>query len=164
MASQKRLDAFEALCRQHGLPVTVQRRAIYAYVCDQANHPTADRIYQGVQDAVPGMSRMTVYRVLDALIRIGALRKVASPGPTARFDANTARHHHLVCVHCDKLIDYEGAIHEDLSMPDARPQGFEIDDYSIQFRGVCAECRKKQGGARGRKRGSAIKRNPGKKR
>ncbi len=163
MARQKRLDAFEALCRQHGLPVTVQRRAIYAFVCGQANHPTADRIYQGVQDIVPGMSRMTVYRVLDVLVRIGALRKVASPGPTTRFDANTTRHHHLVCIHCDKLIDYEGAIHNDLPMPDARPQGFEIDDYSIQFRGICADCRKKRNKS-SRRRGSLMGKREHKKR
>ncbi len=158
MPSQERREAFEALCRQHGLPVTVQRRAIYGFVCDRTDHPTADEVYKGVQESIRGLSRMTVYRVLDALVRIGALRKVCSPGSTTRFDANTNRHHHLVCIHCDKLIDYEDAALNDLPLPDVRSRGFRVDGYSIQFRGICADCWKKSDRSSGRKRGSATKR------
>lgn len=140
------------------MPVTVQRRAIYEFVCDRKDHPTADRVYEGVQDRIRGVSRMTVYRALDALVRIGLLKKACSPGPTIRFDPNTNRHHHLVCMHCDKLIDYEDQTLDDLPLPKLRSLGFGADDYSIQFRGICADCRKECGQSGGQKRGSTIDR------
>jgi Fe2+ or Zn2+ uptake regulation protein len=73
------------------------------------------------------------------------------------------RHHHIVCVRCDKLVDYEDATLNDLPMPDARSRGFEVNDYSIQFRGICADCRKKSGRPIRRKRGSRIDRKRGRK-
>lgn len=156
--ADERLEAFEVLCRQHGLSVTVQRRAIYMFVCGRMDHPTADQVYEGVQDTIRGVSRMTVYRVLDVLVRIGALKKVCSPGSAARFDANTKRHHHLVCTCCDKLVDYEDEKLNDLPLPSVRAAGFKVDDYSIQFRGICADCRKKSGTSSGQRRGLKIMR------
>ena len=163
MPSQAGREDLELLCRQHGLPVTVQRRAIYEFVCHRQDHPTAEKVHKGVQDQIPGVSRMTVYRVLDVLVRIGALRKVCSPGSAARFDAKTKRHHHLVCVKCEKLIDYEDSTLDDLPLPKLRSTGFAADDYSIQFRGICADCRKASGESGDRKRGSKIARTRRKK-
>ncbi len=151
---------FEERCRRHGLPITVQRRTIYEFVCQRSDHPTADQICQGVRKQLPNVSRMTVYRVLDALIGIGALRKVCSPGSATRFDANIQRHHHLVCTQCDKLIDYEDESLDDLPLPRPRGKGFKVDDYSIQFRGICADCRKASGRPSARRRRSKISRKP----
>ena len=142
----------------------MQRRTIYEFVLGREDHPTAETVYEGVQDRIPGVSKMTAYRVLDALVRIGALKKVCSPGSAARFDANTDRHHHLVCLHCDKLIDYENRTLDNLPLPKLRSMGFKVEDYSVQFRGICADCRKKAGKSSGRKRGSKIVRKRGKKR
>jgi Fur family transcriptional regulator, peroxide stress response regulator len=154
---------FEAVCRKHRLPMTIQRRAIYEFVSQRKDHPTADQVCEGVQDRIPDVSRMTVYRVLGTLIKIGALRKVCSPGSTARFDASMDRHHHIVCVRCDKLVDHEDATLNDLPLPDARSRGFEVNDYSILFRAICADCRKKSARPGGRKRGLKIDRKHGRK-
>lgn len=156
MVESAKLEAFRAACRRQGLPVTIQRRAIYEFVCGRHDHPTADQVYEGVQDRIPGISRMTVYRVLNTLVRIGVLRKVCSPHSSVRFDANMKRHDHLVCLHCERLMDYEGRAIPLIKIPDTRSQAFEITDYSIQFRGLCDDCRKKSKPARKGKRGSPI--------
>jgi Fur family peroxide stress response transcriptional regulator len=154
--NQERLEAFKAVCRRHGLPVTVQRRVIYEFVSGRHDHPTADRVYEGVQGRIPGVSRMTVYRVLNVLVDLGVLKKVCSPNSSVRFDASMKRHDHLVCLHCDKLMDYEGQAIPDIKIPDTKSQAFEITDYSIQFRGICDACRKRPKHLRDDKRGSSI--------
>jgi len=151
----------EDLCRRYQLPVTVQRRVIYRFLSERNDHPTAEHVYEGVRDRIPGVSRTTVYRVLNTLVGIGAVKKVCSPGVAVRFDAETRRHHHLVCTACDRLIDYEDEALNNLPLPDVRSKGFRVDDYSIQFRGICAECRRKSGQPAGKKRGSRIKRKRG---
>lgn len=142
---RERLRRFEEACRARRLPLTVQRRAIFEAVLDSADHPTADRVYQTVRTRIPGVSRTTVYRVLDALVDVGVIVKACSPGAAARFDAMTARHHHLVCLRCEKLIDVvDERLDRQIRLPDVRPHVFRIQDFSVHFHGICAGCRRKE--------------------
>lgn len=110
------------------------------------DHPTADQISEVVKGRVPGISRTTVYRVLDRLVEIGAIRRLHHPGPVARFDGKVHRHHHLICKKCNKVIDLESAKLDGLAMPNVQAEGFEIDDFSVQFIGTCAACREEEAG------------------
>ena len=65
---QQRVQRFETLCRERGLPLTVQRRDVFKAVLERDDHPSADQIYECVKDRIAGLSRTTVYRVLDRLV------------------------------------------------------------------------------------------------
>ncbi len=138
----ERLRQFEALCRAKGVPLTVQRRAIFEAVLERDDHPAADEIYEVVKERMPGLSRTTVYRVLDTLVGLGAIRRVPHAGSVARFDGKTHRHHHLVCSRCGKIVDWESPELDRLPLPKGRPRGFQIEDYTVQFTGTCGECRR----------------------
>jgi Fur family transcriptional regulator, peroxide stress response regulator len=145
MPTSSRMQQFEAACRAAGLPVTVQRRRIFEALCDRTDHPTPDQVYVAVQGALPGVSRTTVYRVLDTLVRLGVLAKAASPSAASRVDPRTHRHHHLVCQRCDRLLDVDDdAVAHRIRPPDVRRQGFTIADYSIYFTGLCAACQQEE--------------------
>jgi Fur family peroxide stress response transcriptional regulator len=135
--------ALESICRQQGLRLTHQRKAILTALAGRSDHPTADQLYDEIQAVLPEVSRTTVYRVLEKLVAAGVARTVCHPGPTARYEALTARHHHLVCRRCSRLTDIAASALNDLPLPSTRGFGFKIDDYSIQFMGICAECNKK---------------------
>jgi Fur family peroxide stress response transcriptional regulator len=153
MASPNRLQQFEAACRAHGLPITVQRRRIFEVLCDRTDHPTPDQVYAAVKDTLPGVSRTTVYRVLDTLVRVGVLARASSPGAASRVDPRTSRHHHLVCQRCGRLFDVdEEAVEHRVRPPDVRRQGFVIQGYSIHFTGLCATCQRNTAAARPAKR------------
>jgi len=144
MAAATRMQQFEAACRAHGLPVTVQRRRIFEALVDRTDHPTPDQVYAAVKRTLPGVSRTTVYRVLDILVRVGVLARASSPGAASRVDPRTSRHHHLVCQGCDRLFDVdERAVAHRIRPPDVRKRGFAIQGYSIYFTGLCAACRKR---------------------
>ena len=88
-------------------------------------------------------SLTTVYRVLETLVGLGVIRRLHHPGPSARFDGKIRRHHHLVCKTCSRVIDVDNRSLDELTLPSSERQGFEIEDYSVHFTGVCAECRRK---------------------
>jgi len=138
-----RLRQFESLCREQGLPLTVQRRDILKAVLERDDHPTAEQLYESLQERIPGLSRTTVYRVLSTLVDMGVVRRLHHPGTAARFDGTIHRHHHLICKRCDKVIDVHNATLDEVPLPEVRTEGFEIDDFSVHFTGICAECRKK---------------------
>jgi Fur family peroxide stress response transcriptional regulator len=135
------LKALEAACRRHGVPLTVQRRVILQALASRDDHPTPDQILEQVRARLPEVSRTTVYRVLDTLVNLGLAVKICSPGTSARFDPKTHRHHHLVCLRCEKVIDFEAPALSSLPLPDAKAHAFDIHDYSVHFRGLCAACR-----------------------
>jgi len=137
----ERVAAFEDDCRQRGLALTIQRRAVFEELAERKDHPTADQVYEAVQQRLPGLSRTTVYRVLDTLVEQGFAQRVQHAAGVARFDPVTERHHHLVCDACGRLADLDDSAVPALRLPDARGTGFRIDDYTISFRGLCKSCR-----------------------
>jgi Fur family peroxide stress response transcriptional regulator len=137
------LERFEAECRRRGLAVTVQRRTVFAELAGRRDHPTADQVYDAVRDRVPGLSRTTVYRVLETLVDAGLARKVPHAGGGARFDPMTERHHHLVCEACSRLVDLDDSMVPPLRLPGSSSLGFRIKDYSVSFTGLCPGCAKK---------------------
>lgn len=140
-AVQQRLQQFETLCRERGLPLTVQRRGIFTAVLQRDDHPPADQVYESVKGRIPDLSRTTVYRVLDTLVGLGVIRRLHHPGPGARFDGKTDRHHHLVCRKCHRVVDVECQELDDLRLPPNQRHGFQVHDYSVHFLGVCETCR-----------------------
>jgi len=131
---------FEEQCRRHGLALTVQRRAVFEAIYLRRDHPTADQIYAVVRRRLPGVSRTTVYRVLETFVRAGLITKACHPGAAARYDPVVRRHHHLVCLRCEKIVDFLDSRLDQLPTPKAPRHGFVIDDHCVHFRGLCGDC------------------------
>lgn len=153
------MTALEAACRNRNLPLTIQRRVILQALAERDDHPTADQILQQVRERLPEVSRTTVYRVLDTLVDLGLAVKICSPGTGVRFDPKIHRHHHLVCTQCEKVTDFDAPTLNCLPLPNARSRAFDIQDYSIHFRGLCADCK----GQSRNPRGTRVRRPPTKK-
>ncbi len=136
----QRLQQFEALCRQRGLPLTVQRREIMKAILERDDHPSADQVYESVKDRLAGLSRTTVYRVLDTLVELGVIRRLHHPGTSVRFDGKIHRHHHLICRKCGGVLDFEASSLDGLRVPPGVREGFTIEDYSVHFTGLCRNC------------------------
>ena len=78
---------FEQRCRERGVPVTWQRSAVYEALSAREDHPTADDLYEELAPKVPGLSRATVYRVLETVVGLGLASRVAHPGAAGRQSA-----------------------------------------------------------------------------
>ena len=141
---QTKIARLEDRCRERGLPVTIQRRAIFDALLNREDHPTIDQIYEDVKNRIPGLSRTTVYRTLETLAALGVARKTSHVEAMARFDGNVDHHHHLVCVRCGKVVDFYDPALSRLQLPDARRTGFEIVDFSVYLEGVCRQCKAKK--------------------
>lgn len=130
--------AAEAL-RAHGLPVTVQRRRLLEGFVGRTDHPSAEALYLDIAPGVPGLARATVYRTLEKLVELGLAARIDHPGAHTRYDPRVGRHHHLVCEACGAVSDHESEELDRLRLP-RNTAGFEVKDYTVQFRGLCARC------------------------
>ncbi|MBP7495857.1 MAG: transcriptional repressor, partial [Spirochaetales bacterium] len=94
------------------------------------------------------------YRTLKLFQRLGVVQKVASPDGQARYELKAEEnkgHHHLICLCCGKIIDYDDFAEEELDLVRktekalSKKHNFSIVDHHIEFLGLCEQCQKAAG-------------------
>jgi Fur family peroxide stress response transcriptional regulator len=72
---------------------------------------------------MPSLSLATIYKVLDALTKLGVVKEVHVSDDSKRYDANLDKHHHLVCTRCKQVLDLYSEHFDSLPLP-KRLSGF----------------------------------------
>lgn len=116
-----------------------KRERILEVIRGTTSHPTAEWVYRKLKDEMPELSLGTVYRNLEQLTENGELMKL--PGDTARYDGNTKAHHHMTCEVCGSVFDLPIPFDENLASSLAKGTDFLIKSYTIEFRGICPNCK-----------------------
>ena len=79
-AKDERIESLRQRCREQGLVLTPQRRAILRAVLDADDHPTADRVHVALGRRRARVSRATVFRALESFARLGIITRACHPG------------------------------------------------------------------------------------
>ena len=117
---------------------TPQRLAILDYLEGNTSHPSAEEIHLAVSQRYRSLSVATVYNTLNTLAKSGALRELTIDPERKRYDPDTSRHHHLICVLCGRIVDIPGGITVDL--PEEIAREFTLLGNHIEFYGHCSPC------------------------
>ncbi|QTQ14339.1 transcriptional repressor [Treponema parvum] len=88
-----------------GIRPSVQRIAVYKYLCEHPDHPTVDMVYTALFPDYPTLSRTTVYNTLKLLTEHGLVRTIQLEEDKLRYDATTVPHIHFKCMECGKIQD-----------------------------------------------------------
>jgi Fur family peroxide stress response transcriptional regulator len=121
-----------------GLRVTPQRVAILEAIIELKNHPTADNIIDFIKEHHPNIATGTVYKILEALVENGLIKKVKTDRDIMRYDAILEPHHHLYSTESDRIEDYFdeelNTLISDYFKKKKIPE-FEIKDIKLQIIG-----------------------------
>ncbi|MCC6169580.1 MAG: transcriptional repressor [Caldilineaceae bacterium] len=126
--------------RGAGYKVTPPRLAVLQVIEQGGDHLNPNEILEQARAIHPALGRATVYRTLELLTQLGIVRPifVGESGPTyIRADGN---HHHLVCAHCGRVVDFDQCMADSMTQDLARRFGFRITSHLLEFYGVCADC------------------------
>jgi len=120
-----------------------QREVILEILKQLNTHPLAVDVYNTVREKLPNISLGTVYRNLELLVEIGQIKRIKPAGEPSRFDATIADHHHIICTKCGRIEDiYPNTAFTDGIIREAESStGFHVSTYSIDFIGLCPECK-----------------------
>lgn len=143
--AERRVESFVAALRGAGLRLTHQRLEVVREVAASDEHPDVESIYSRVRVRVPTISLDTVYRTLATLADQGLIVRVAAISGRARYDANTARHHHFVCTRCGLMHDVSDPQLDAVTAPQSVTALGRVESVDVQLRGVCAACARQQG-------------------
>ena len=131
-----------------------QKKMILQEVRGSLTHPTADEVYERLRKHLPRISLGTVYRNLDRLSRDGLIRTIEGAG-SRRYDGDLEEHWHIRCEGCGRISDVRPEANLYREEGAALPDGFKVTGWHVEYRGVCGECRNKQGEVRGAKGGES---------
>ena len=120
------------------LKITPQRIAVLEAITELNNHPTAENVIEYIRVNYPNVSVATVYKVLDAFVACGLVKRVKTELGAMRYDAITESHHHIYCSDSDCIEDYFddelNSILLDYFQKKSIPN-FKIEDLKLQIIG-----------------------------
>ena len=121
--------------------MTKYAKKIWEIVESSRSHLTAEQLFGEVRRTYPTVALATVYNNLNRLLSEGRIRRVSVAGMPDRYD-RVARHDHLVCRRCGRLLDLEL---DDLTKQLEKMAGVSILSYDLKLMYLCEECRRSSG-------------------
>lgn len=127
--------------RTAGYKITPPRLAVLQVIEQDGEHLNPTEILKRAQAIYPAVGRATVYRTLELLTQLQIVRPiyVGESGPT--YIRAEGGHHHLVCAQCQKIVDFDQCVADQMVQELSERFGFTIQSHLLEFYGVCAACR-----------------------
>ncbi len=102
---------------------------------------SADEVASVARERNPRVGRMTVYRTLELLSKLGLVRAMHHQTGAARYVLlDDGRHHHLICSHCDRVFDLDQCLVEEMEQELGRRYGFDVQGHILELFGLCGRC------------------------
>lgn len=125
-----------SMIHQAGVRPSVQRIAILSYIGNSHKHPSAEEIYRHLHEAMPTLSRTTVYNSLHTLSELNLVRELEIEPGMMRYDlAAQTPHAHFRCRRCGRIMDIPLAAGLEVFLP-----GCQVDSMDVFYKGVCPDC------------------------
>lgn len=124
--------------------MTRQRLAIIQYLAGRDDHPSVRQIFEALKNGESRMSLATVYNTLATLVDLDLLEEMEFEAADNRYDTNLSPHINLVCTVCGSITDLNRK--PPASADEIRKTlGFETTGIRIEYQGICAACRSRDG-------------------
>jgi Fur family peroxide stress response transcriptional regulator len=133
-------SGFRQLCREKQIAVTHQRLVVYRELMKMKDHPNPELVFERVRVELPTISLATVYKTLHVLLEAGIVHEVSPHHGLLRIEPNVKRHHHFICLQCHAITDLAFTEVDESPLKNSVPEGFQIEQVSMELRGLCGSC------------------------
>ena len=145
-----RLKDLRARLSANHYKMTPQRKEILQIFLENNADPhlSAEEVYEVLKEKDFDFGLATIYRNVELLSTLGILSKINFDDGRTRYELASAdpkvhQHHHLICLKCKKIIEFEEDLLDNLEATITTKSGFEIVNHEVKFFGYCADCKGK---------------------
>jgi Fur family ferric uptake transcriptional regulator len=141
--NSKVLKQLKKIVKEKGLKYTKQREIIFETILNSEDHLNAEELYNIISNNYPTekIGIATVYRALSFLEESGLISSIAMDKDGKKFEPTTKKHHdHLICVKCNKIIEFLDDTIEKKQEKVAKDNGFKLLNHTMYLYGICKEC------------------------
>jgi Fur family transcriptional regulator, ferric uptake regulator len=125
------------------LKITEPRKAILQALLQDHGPFSAEEIHQNIPKKICDLA--TIYRSLNSLEEAGFVRRCEFGDGTARYElsdrSSNHHHHHVICTQCKRIDVLDDCELQELDHF-AKKRGYTDITHSLEFFGVCPQCRK----------------------
>ena len=135
-------DTLKKVLKKEGLRYTQQRQAVWDELSTSDEHRDAEEIYLALRNSDLNVSRATVYRTIDVLVKNNLVRKLELGDGRARYEhkMDIAHHDHLICVQCGKIEEFMDNMIENRQEMIVQKFGYKLIRHIHQLFVICDEC------------------------
>ena len=128
---QKFIDAL----KEEQLKFTNQRFAIFEDVMYGKKHRECEEILESLNKKDVNVSRATVYRTLDILVKYNLARKMDIGDGRIRYESklDDPHHDHMICVESGKIVEFVSDEIELIQEKIAKKHGYKIIKHIHQL-------------------------------
>jgi Fur family transcriptional regulator, ferric uptake regulator len=135
----------KTLLNQEGFRLTNQRQKILDLfkACSEGQHLSAEEIHHQLTCLGESISPSTVYRTIHVMVNLGLLRELELAEGRKYYELNApflSQHHHLVCVQCGAVTEFEENMMAQVGASQAEIRGYALLDCQFTVYGVCPRC------------------------
>ena len=114
--------------KNEGLRFTNQRQAVWEEIKSNDDHRDAEQIYSALRKNNLNVSRATVYRTIDVLVKNRLVRKMDLGDGRSLFEPrlDDEHHDHLICLETGDIIEFYIKDLEDLQDTIAKKYGYKV--------------------------------------
>ena len=123
------IDILKKVLKREGLRYTQQRQIIWDEIRNSSKHRDAEEIYLIIKKKNKiKVSRATVYRTIDVLVRNNLVRKMELGDGRALYEHKFEEEHHdhMICVETGKITEFYNEKLEELQEEIVKDQGYEL--------------------------------------
>lgn len=134
---------FSDFLANNGLKFTPERRAVLDAVFETHRHFDAEEMVDIIRHRDRKISRATVYRTLDLLVKGGFVRAMELGDSKKVYEhiIGHKHHDHLICTACGRTIEFDEDLIESLQQQVCDRLDFHPEWHSLRIFGVCDRCR-----------------------
>jgi len=139
------IDRFQSFLQTQGLKLTGERTALIREIFSTHYHFEADELLFKMKQKGLKISRATVYRTLELLVKSGLVRRVHLGEDHYHYEhvAGNSHHDHLICTACGGVIEFNDPALEARQLEICEKKKFTPTFHNLQILGVCDSCRRK---------------------
>jgi Fur family transcriptional regulator, ferric uptake regulator len=138
-------DTLQTQLSRQGYKLTRQRKAVVDVMTLANTRLTAAEVYTRAQRECSDLGLTTVYRTLEILEQLGAIRRIHLEDGCEAFAPTALEHgHYVICHSCQATIEFEGCDLTRLLERVADQTGFAIEQHWLELVGRCPKCQKKK--------------------
>jgi len=125
---EKNTVLLKKVLQSEGLRYTKQRQAIWNEINGSKEHRNVDEIYFSIIKSGIKVSRATVYRTIDVLVKNSLVKKIDGLDSGSLYENRLDRKHHdhMICVETGKIIEFYNKDLENLQDQIAEEKGYKI--------------------------------------
>jgi len=128
--------------RESGNKLTHARLVVLQAIEDYTKgHPTSAEIVDVVAEIDESVGRASVFRALDLFTQLSIIRPTYVANGSAQYVLMPdGHHHHIVCLNCNKTIEFEDCGLGGLESELESRLNVKLTGHLLEFYGVCEDC------------------------